>query len=220
MPPERKVSQYGVTPLFRGSERRPTWAATARDSALSGSRASNSYAIIAILASLCCGCTSVTDYVHNGFKVGPNYGRPAAPVAEDWIDAGDARVVHDETEQTQWWGTFHDPALDSLDLHCLSSKPDAPRGRLPHSRSPRPARNRHRKSLSANAKRHRQSTSARRSASARPRPRILCRSISSTRRISASISPGNSTSGDVSGGPSSPTPPCSTPRSNSTMRHS
>ena len=29
----------------------------------------------------CSGCTTFSEYVHNGFKVGPNYQRPAAPVA-------------------------------------------------------------------------------------------------------------------------------------------
>ena len=33
------------------------------------------------------GCTSVSDYIHSGFKVGPNYRKPAAPVADDWIDS-------------------------------------------------------------------------------------------------------------------------------------
>src|SRR5947209_13491386 len=35
------------------------------------------------------GCTHFTEYFHNGFKVGPNYCRPPAPVAENWIDAID-----------------------------------------------------------------------------------------------------------------------------------
>src|SRR5205085_1888206 len=26
-------------------------------------------------------------YIHNGFKVGPNYHKPPAPVAQDWIDS-------------------------------------------------------------------------------------------------------------------------------------
>ncbi|HEV2970377.1 MAG TPA: efflux transporter outer membrane subunit [Pirellulales bacterium] len=63
---------------------------------------------------LICGCTPWGEYVHNGFKVGPNYGRPAAPVARDWIDANDVHVRHDEQEQTRWWSVFHDPALDAL----------------------------------------------------------------------------------------------------------
>ena len=70
-------------------------------------------AILAIVASLC-GCTSLTDYVHNGFKVGPNYCKPAAPVAKTWIDANDARVKPDEVDLSRWWTVFNDPALNSL----------------------------------------------------------------------------------------------------------
>src|SRR5438876_3579570 len=43
-------------------------------------------------AALLCGCTTLQEYVHNGFKVGPNYGRPPAPVVQNWIDAADPRV--------------------------------------------------------------------------------------------------------------------------------
>ncbi len=70
-------------------------------------------AIVAISVSLC-GCTSLSDYVHNGFKVGPNYCRPAAPVAKTWIDANDARVKTDEVDLSRWWTVFNDPALNSL----------------------------------------------------------------------------------------------------------
>ena len=38
------------------------------------------------------GCTGLQAFVHNGFKVGPNYCRPPVPVARDWIDAADVRV--------------------------------------------------------------------------------------------------------------------------------
>jgi NodT family efflux transporter outer membrane factor (OMF) lipoprotein len=65
-----------------------------------------------LVAGLGCGCTSLTEYVHNHFKVGPNYGRPPAPVAEDWIDARDLRRVPGDI--SKWWTVFHDPALDSL----------------------------------------------------------------------------------------------------------
>ena len=34
------------------------------------------------------GCTSLHDYVHNGFKVGPNCG---TPVGADWPTAGSTR---------------------------------------------------------------------------------------------------------------------------------
>jgi len=69
--------------------------------------------ILAMVASLC-GCTSLSDYVHNGFKVGPNYCRPAAPVAKTWIDANDARVKTDEVDLSRWWTVFNDPALNAL----------------------------------------------------------------------------------------------------------
>ena len=35
------------------------------------------------------GCTSLREYITNGFKVGPNYCKPPAPVAKNWIDADD-----------------------------------------------------------------------------------------------------------------------------------
>ena len=43
------------------------------------------------------GCTSLGDYVHNGFKVGPNYCPARAPVARNWIDANDVRVRSNAT---------------------------------------------------------------------------------------------------------------------------
>src|ERR1700730_14601762 len=45
------------------------------------------------LALLFCGCTSPREYVRNGFKVGPNYAKPAAPVEEKWLDAGNKDLV-------------------------------------------------------------------------------------------------------------------------------
>lgn len=60
------------------------------------------------------GCTTLRDYIHNGYKVGPNYSRPAAPVAPDWIDAGDQRVRKDSDDHRQWWAVFNDPVLNSF----------------------------------------------------------------------------------------------------------
>lgn len=60
------------------------------------------------------GCTTFKDYVTNGFKVGPEYHRPPAPVAEDWIDAGDVRIRKESEDLSRWWTVFGDPALDSL----------------------------------------------------------------------------------------------------------
>ena len=61
-----------------------------------------------------CGCTSLTDYVHNGFKVGPNYKEPPAPVAKKWIDADDKRLSSASDDHAHWWTNFNDPALDDL----------------------------------------------------------------------------------------------------------
>ena len=54
------------------------------------------------------------EYIQNGFKVGPNYCPPPAPVARQWIDADDQRVRTDADDLSKWWTVFNDPGLDSL----------------------------------------------------------------------------------------------------------
>ena len=63
---------------------------------------------------LCSGCTSLRQWAHNGFKVGPNYCKPAAPVASDWIDYQDPRVNAQDPHLAEWWHVFNDPNLDGL----------------------------------------------------------------------------------------------------------
>src|ERR1700722_6464913 len=92
------VPTAGGTTLNPPSKRSVTW----RMAAILGA------------AALTCGCTSFQDYVHNGFKIGPNYERPPAPVAKAWIDADDVRVRSETEDISQWWKVFNDPALDSL----------------------------------------------------------------------------------------------------------
>lgn len=60
------------------------------------------------------GCTPLTDYYANGFKVGPQYSRPPAPVADDWIDNSDKRILKDPDEHRKWWTVFNDTNLDNL----------------------------------------------------------------------------------------------------------
>jgi NodT family efflux transporter outer membrane factor (OMF) lipoprotein len=67
-----------------------------------------------IAAVLTEGCTGPREYIHNGFKVGPNYCPPGAPVAPTWIDAADKRVRTDSEDLSQWWRVFNDPLLDAL----------------------------------------------------------------------------------------------------------
>jgi NodT family efflux transporter outer membrane factor (OMF) lipoprotein len=52
------------------------------------------------------------EWIDNGFKVGPNYGRPPAPVANEWIEAKDPNVQNRHLQD--WWSVFNDPALNSL----------------------------------------------------------------------------------------------------------
>jgi NodT family efflux transporter outer membrane factor (OMF) lipoprotein len=69
---------------------------------------------MSVLAISICGCTSFRDYVHNGFKVGPNYCQPEAPVAEKWIDDADIRKSGDQSTLCHWWTVFGDPKLNEL----------------------------------------------------------------------------------------------------------
>ena len=60
------------------------------------------------------GCTGMSDYVRNGFRVGPEYRKPAALIADDWIDSSDARLEPGPANCRQWWSIFQDPTLDRL----------------------------------------------------------------------------------------------------------
>lgn len=67
----------------------------------------------------CAGTLSITgcglrDWAHNGFKVGPEYARPDAPVAEQWIDQADPRIATTPAQLADWWTTLRDPVLDQL----------------------------------------------------------------------------------------------------------
>src|ERR1700729_3088025 len=69
------------------------------------------------LALMQCGCsTSFSDWVHNGFKVGPNYHGAPAPVSPQWIDSQSPRVHVGDPNLAAWWDTFDDPILTKL-LH-------------------------------------------------------------------------------------------------------
>src|SRR5262249_33299438 len=61
-----------------------------------------------------CGCTSIPEYIHNGFKVGPNYKTPPAAVENQWIDSYDKRIRPDPDDNATWWQNFRDPVLDEL----------------------------------------------------------------------------------------------------------
>lgn len=69
-------------------------------------------AVLAIATSGCHTTTGPREWIHNGLKVGPNYERPPAPVAPEWIEGWDPHVQ--DRHLQDWWGVFHDPALDGL----------------------------------------------------------------------------------------------------------
>lgn len=74
-------------------------------------------AMLALLLLCATGCmTGFREYFANGFKVGPNYRRPVAPVADNWIDYQDPRVISEPAVDWAWWRVFNDPVLDSLVL--------------------------------------------------------------------------------------------------------
>ena len=61
------------------------------------------------------GCaTSLRQWAKNGFKVGPNYRRPPAPVAPHWIEDGNPQVRNDPPTDCGWWTVFRDPTLNVL----------------------------------------------------------------------------------------------------------
>ena len=60
------------------------------------------------------GCTPLREFVANGFKVGPNYERPPAPLASNWIDAKNPHVKSAPADYSAWWSVFKDPVLDDL----------------------------------------------------------------------------------------------------------
>src|SRR6266851_1416342 len=51
-----------------------------------------------------CVTTGPLDWVRNGFKVGPNYARPPAPVADEWIEAKNPNVQNRHLQD--WWRVF------------------------------------------------------------------------------------------------------------------
>ncbi len=62
-----------------------------------------SHLLVAVLVAMA-GCT----------KLGPDFLRPEAPVAEKWIDAGASALKTDAPAAPAWWHAFNDPGLDRL----------------------------------------------------------------------------------------------------------
>ena len=80
------------------------------------------FILVCLVITICVsttGCTrfggsSLIDWWQNGMKVGPNYGRPAAMVADDWIEEENKHVRRDRPKDVYWWTVMNDPALNRL----------------------------------------------------------------------------------------------------------
>ncbi|HKB41664.1 MAG TPA: efflux transporter outer membrane subunit [Gemmataceae bacterium] len=70
--------------------------------------------VVAVFLASGCVATGPLTWIENGFKVGPNYHRPPAPVAPEWIEAQDTRVQGHQLPNGEWWNVFQDPILNSL----------------------------------------------------------------------------------------------------------
>src|SRR5262249_17803883 len=66
------------------------------------------------LALLGSGCTTLTEFVPNGFKGGPNNHGPPAPPAPAGIDAANPQVKSVPADYSAWWSVFGDPVLNEL----------------------------------------------------------------------------------------------------------
>ena len=77
-------------------------------------RRSSAPPVLALAAS---GCTTFSEFIHNGFKVGPNYQRPPAPLEDAWIDAANPQVVSATANYADWWSVFNDATLNEL-IRC------------------------------------------------------------------------------------------------------
>jgi NodT family efflux transporter outer membrane factor (OMF) lipoprotein len=76
----------------------------------------------AILSNSGCITTDAMGWIRNGFKVGPNYCKPPAPVAEDWIQVRDADVQKRHLQD--WWMVFQDATLNSLVSAAYQQNPN------------------------------------------------------------------------------------------------
>jgi NodT family efflux transporter outer membrane factor (OMF) lipoprotein len=66
----------------------------------------------------------VRQYVRQGFKVGPDYARPPAPLAPAWIQADDPRTHAPAPRDDQWWEVFGDHTLNLLVRRAYANNPN------------------------------------------------------------------------------------------------
>ena len=70
--------------------------------------------LLACLTVTCLSGCGLKHWAHNGFMVGPDYCPPVEPVASQWIDYTDPRVISAPADLSAWWTTFNDPTLNQI----------------------------------------------------------------------------------------------------------
>jgi NodT family efflux transporter outer membrane factor (OMF) lipoprotein len=69
--------------------------------------------VLLVLMPLTAGC-NLSQWCHNGFKVGPDYHQPCTATAQNWIDAGNPYINSAAPNDAMWWQTLNDPVLNGL----------------------------------------------------------------------------------------------------------
>ncbi|MBM4069379.1 MAG: TolC family protein [Planctomycetes bacterium] len=82
--------------------------------------------LLAGVVALAGGCvaTGPCEWFRNGLKVGPNYGKPPASLAQAWIGVEDPRVHGPPPRDGNWWEVFQDPILTSLINRAYQQNPN------------------------------------------------------------------------------------------------
>ncbi len=101
----------------RGDALKQQYAALARRLSLAG-------LVGATLLNGGCAPLSQLEWFNNRFKVGPNYRRPPAIMAKEWIEAQDPRVEGQTPRHGEWWLVFQDPTLSSLVYRAYQQNPN------------------------------------------------------------------------------------------------
>ena len=78
--------------------------------------------LIAVLAYSGC-TTSLSQWWHNGFKVGPQYCQPSAPVADHGSIRATGRVQIEPAQDCAWWTVFSDSTLNGLIESAVQPEP-------------------------------------------------------------------------------------------------
>ncbi len=76
--------------------------------------------LLLLVTLMLAGCTSPRQWLRNGLKVGPEYCPPPAPVANQWIDFNDRKVISEPIHDVNWWHVFNDPVINNLVQHTTS----------------------------------------------------------------------------------------------------